>query len=105
MVVRSTTTGTRSLVAYVPGTESKSSHDLQWRFVVSTPLSVAYAPQRRLLEIVALGTLTTALLAGVITMSITRQATRSLVAEIEDRKEIERRFGTSARPGPGDRAP
>jgi hypothetical protein len=92
MVVQSSISGERCLVAYVPGTESKNSHDVQWRYVVGTRLAIAYAPQRRLLGIVVLGTLITAVLAGMTSMLITRQATRSLVAEIEDRKEIERRL-------------
>jgi signal transduction histidine kinase len=90
--VQSSISGERCLVAYVPGTESKNSHDVQWRYVVGTRLAIAYAPQRRLLGIVVLGTLITAVLAGMTSMLITRQATRSLVAEIEDRKEIERRL-------------
>ncbi len=58
--------------------------------MVATRLDIAFAPQRRLLGIVVTGTLMTALLAAAISIWITRRATRSLIAEIEDRKEIER---------------
>jgi signal transduction histidine kinase/CheY-like chemotaxis protein len=89
-VAQSTTSGARYLVAYVPGSESKDMRNLRWRFVVGTKLQIAYAPQRQLLGIVADGTLVTALLAGAISIAITRRATRSLIVEIESRKEMER---------------
>ena len=93
LVAQSSTSGERFLAAYVPGTELKNSPDLQWRFVIGTRMAIAFAPQRRLLWIVAVGTLITALLAGLISILITHRATRGLVAEIEDRKEIERHLG------------
>ncbi len=95
MLVRSSINGVKSLVGYAPGSGSNGSYALHWGFVVGTAADIAYSSQRRLLAIVGAGTLLTALLAGIISVSITRRATVSLVAEIEDRKEIARQLGVA----------
>jgi signal transduction histidine kinase/CheY-like chemotaxis protein len=92
LLVRSLINGMKSLVAYVPGAGSNGAYDLHWGFVVGTPADIAYLPQRRLRAIVAAGTILTVLLAGIISIWITRRATVSLVAEVEDRKEIARQL-------------
>jgi signal transduction histidine kinase/DNA-binding response OmpR family regulator len=87
--VRSTVSGESFLVAYVPGGNSRSSPASCWQTVVGTNKRIAFAPQRRLFWIVAIGTLTTALIAGLISVLTTQRATANLVAEIERRKQTE----------------
>ncbi len=95
LLVRSSINGGRFLVAYGPSARSDGTYDLHWGFVVGTAAAIAYSSQHRLLAMVGAGTLLTALVAGLISVWITRRATVSLVAEIEDRKEIAHQLTTA----------
>jgi two-component system sensor histidine kinase/response regulator len=88
-IVRSSISGERYVIAYIPGLENRLAHSSSWGVVVGTRADIAYAPQRRLFWLLTAGTLVTALAAGMLSISITRRATRNLVAEIERGKEVE----------------
>jgi hypothetical protein len=78
--------------------ENRLAHSSSWGVVVGTRADIAYAPQRRLFWLLTAGTLVTALAAGMLSISITRRATRNLVAEIERGKEVETELAQATSP-------
>jgi signal transduction histidine kinase/CheY-like chemotaxis protein len=87
--VRSAISGHHFVVAYVPPKKMSLSQVSDWGVTVGTSEDLAYASQRQLFWIIAIGTLATAVLAGLLSFFSTKRATGDLVAEIEHRKETE----------------
>jgi methyl-accepting chemotaxis protein PixJ len=71
------------LTAYAPFSRLNGLTDLKWQAVISTPTSIAFAPQRQLLLILTIGTGLTTLLVGVIAAYLARLATRPIVEASE----------------------
>ncbi|MDJ0846734.1 methyl-accepting chemotaxis protein [Crocosphaera sp.] len=69
---------TEELVAVAPLTGVQQMPDLGWNTVVTLDNAVAFAPQRRLLSAIFLGTLVTAGLAGVVAVLLSEEITRPL---------------------------
>lgn len=67
------------LTTYAPFSKLDGLVDLKWQAVISTPTSVAFAPQRQLLLILTIGTGLTTLLVSVIAAYLARLATRPIV--------------------------
>lgn len=67
------------LTAYAPFSKLEGLVDLKWQAVISTPTSIAFAPQRQLLLILTIGTGLTSLLVSVIAAYLARLATRPIV--------------------------
>ncbi len=71
------------LYAYAPFSKLEGMPDLKWEAAIATPTELAFASQRRLLLILTIGTVLTALLVSAIAVYLARRATRPILAASE----------------------
>ncbi|MEW6491468.1 MAG: GAF domain-containing protein [Cyanobacteriota bacterium] len=73
----------KKLFAYTEFGNLEGLPDLDWQVALATPTDIAFAPQRQLLLILALGTGLTALLVSALAVYLAKRATRPVLAVSE----------------------
>jgi twitching motility protein PilJ len=71
--------GQQDILTYVPNAQLNQAYNLNWGMILSRPTDVAFAPQRRLLLIILLGTAATALLVAALAAWLANRATRPIL--------------------------
>jgi methyl-accepting chemotaxis protein PixJ len=69
----------QKFITYVPAKQTKGDFNLNWQTLIATDSNQVFAPQRRLGQIYALGTIAIAGLVGIIAFYLAELATRPLV--------------------------
>ncbi|NES21450.1 MAG: GAF domain-containing protein [Symploca sp. SIO3E6] len=79
---------TKKLLAYNKFGELEGLPELKWEAVITTPVEIAFAPQRQLLLTLTVGTGLTALVVGGIAIHLANRATHPLVAAADAVEKI-----------------